>query len=72
MSKFIGALKGHFMSKLESTCNLNNTKILWVVTVPALWSQKAKKFMREAAEKVGQGRIQSEVDIKKKQYCQPS
>ena len=26
--------------------------ILWVLTVPAIWSDRAKKFMREVAQKV--------------------
>jgi hypothetical protein len=26
--------------------------IFWVITVPAIWSLKAKYFMREAAEQV--------------------
>ena len=26
--------------------------ILWVITVPAIWDDKAKRFMREAAEQV--------------------
>lgn len=50
MSSFIGALQDHFLEKIENKLNIDTT--LWVVTVPALWSQKAKQFMREAAEKV--------------------
>lgn len=26
--------------------------IKWVLTVPAIWSEKAKRFMRQSAEKV--------------------
>ncbi|WAR12095.1 HS12B-like protein [Mya arenaria] len=28
--------------------------VLWVITVPAIWSDAAKQFMREAANKEGQ------------------
>ena len=28
-------------------------EIRWVITVPAIWRQKAKQFMREAAYQVG-------------------
>ena len=28
-------------------------EVCWVITVPAIWRQKAKQFMREAAYKVG-------------------
>ena len=31
---------------------LNDHEIVWVITVPAIWSNKAKQFMREAAVKV--------------------
>lgn len=34
---------------LFSICNRTVDDILWVVTVPAMWSEKAKQFMREAA-----------------------
>lgn len=50
MSRFIGALKNHFLKKYGS--NVNREKTLWVITVPAIWSERAKQFMREAAEKV--------------------
>jgi len=54
MTKLIEALKDHFIKNLKEkghTVNLNET--LWVVTVPAIWSEKAKKFMRDAAQKSG-------------------
>ena len=28
-------------------------KILWIITVPAIWSLAAKQIMKEAAQKVG-------------------
>ena len=31
---------------------VNMDTTLWVVTVPAIWSDKAKQFMRDAAERV--------------------
>ena len=50
VSKFIEALKNHFIKMYGQNVNLEKT--LWVVTVPALWSEKARAFMKEAAEKV--------------------
>ncbi|XP_062571662.1 heat shock 70 kDa protein 12A-like [Saccostrea cucullata] len=32
---------------------LTDDNILWVLTVPAIWDEPAKQFMREAAEKAG-------------------
>ena len=31
-----------------------NHEIIWVITVPAIWNDNAKQFMREAANKVFQ------------------
>ena len=31
---------------------ITDTDVLWVLTVPAIWNDMAKKFMREAAEEV--------------------
>jgi len=46
-------LKDHLMDKcrlqLPGTCD---TDIRWVLTVPAIWNEPAKQFMREAAAKV--------------------
>ena len=33
--------------------NYNTDDIQWVLTVPAIWTPKAKQFMREAAYEVG-------------------
>lgn len=53
LSLFIGALKGHFLEKLKTKgVVIDINTILWVLTVPAIWSEKAKKFMRDAAEHV--------------------
>jgi len=32
---------------------VKDTDYHWVLTVPAIWEDAAKQFMREAAEKVG-------------------
>ncbi|CAG2239362.1 unnamed protein product [Mytilus edulis] len=48
----IEALKNHLMSALETqgTGVLPN-EIQWVLTVPAIWSDNAKEFMRESAKR---------------------
>ena len=35
--------------------NYNTDDIQWVLTVPAIWTPKAKQFMREAAYEVRHG-----------------
>ena len=48
-------LKNHFLEKLEHRNSENNitvSDIRWVLTVPAIWNEAAKHFMREAAVKV--------------------
>ncbi|XP_052231409.1 heat shock 70 kDa protein 12A-like [Dreissena polymorpha] len=54
MCLFIKVLKEDFLNKNKTlvTEGLIN-KTLWVVTVPALWSQKTNDFMRTAAETAG-------------------
>lgn len=37
---------------LDSSLELSTDDVQWVVTVPAIWDDKAKFFMRKAAEKV--------------------
>uniref|UniRef100_A0A8C4Q813 Heat shock protein 12B n=1 Tax=Eptatretus burgeri TaxID=7764 RepID=A0A8C4Q813_EPTBU len=37
----------------QSTVDFEPTEVRWVVTVPAIWKQSAKQFMREAAYKAG-------------------
>ncbi|KAL5005892.1 hypothetical protein ScPMuIL_017050 [Solemya velum] len=37
----------------KSTVDLEEKDIFWVLTVPAIWSDRAKQFMREAAVKAG-------------------
>ena len=51
----IGYLRNHLLQRLHSRDNqniLHENMIQWVLTVPAIWSDKAKHFMRRAAEKV--------------------
>lgn len=46
-------LKDHMLKALKKRGTLvNNGDIHWVLTVPAIWSDSAKQFMREAAYKV--------------------
>ena len=46
-------LKDHLVKNLESShMGLNEGDIHWVLTVPAIWNDSAKQFMREAASKV--------------------
>ncbi|XP_052061587.1 heat shock 70 kDa protein 12A-like isoform X2 [Mytilus californianus] len=50
----IGALREHMMGHVERQgLNLQPDEIKWVLTVPAMWTDKAKEFMRESAEKAG-------------------
>ncbi|XP_076117897.1 heat shock 70 kDa protein 12A-like [Mytilus galloprovincialis] len=53
-SMVIKYLKGHLLETLETRgTGLDNNDIHWVLTVPAIWTEPAKQFMREAAEKAG-------------------
>lgn len=36
----------------QTGAEFNNADVRWVITVPAIWKQPAKQFMREAAYKV--------------------
>lgn len=46
-------LKETFVRQLnESMKGVTGDDVRWVVTVPAIWDDSAKQFMREAAEKV--------------------
>jgi hypothetical protein len=46
-------LKDHLISYCANQqTGLKEEEIHWVLTVPAIWSDPAKKFMREAAEEV--------------------
>lgn len=51
--KSIKALTDHFMRLLETEgITIKWPEIRWVLTVPAIWSDKAKQVMRESAEQV--------------------
>lgn len=36
----------------DQATNIEEKDIVWVITTPAIWSNAAKQFMREAAIKV--------------------
>lgn len=49
----INYLKDHLLNLLRTRgTEVQNQDIHWVLTVPAIWSDSAKQFMREAAYKV--------------------
>jgi len=52
-SRSIEALKTHLYQILgDRGIRVEPTDIKWVLTVPAIWDDAAKEFMREAAEQV--------------------
>lgn len=60
-SKSLDYMKEEVLKKLKCTVEekeeysdilISAENIHWIVTVPAIWNDFAKKFMREAAEKV--------------------
>ncbi|XP_071180737.1 heat shock 70 kDa protein 12B-like [Mytilus edulis] len=58
-SESIKYLKNHLTNRcLNMTCGLKDEDILWTLTVPAIWNDKAKLFMRRAAEMAGIPRSQ--------------
>ena len=55
--KVFSAAIGYLRNHLHTTCekqltDIEDTDITWVLTVPAIWNDQSKQFMREAAEKV--------------------
>ncbi|CAG2226933.1 unnamed protein product [Mytilus edulis] len=49
----IKALKDHFIERVNKLVkNIQIDDILWVLTVPAIWDDNAKLFMRTSAEQV--------------------
>jgi hypothetical protein len=40
------------LPKRHKSKNIRDDEIKWVLTVPAIWSDPAKEFMRKSAEKV--------------------
>lgn len=58
MDVFAHALRffhDHCLQELsdQSSTRIVNDDIRWVITVPAIWRQPAKQFMRQASYKVG-------------------
>ena len=53
-SASIRYLKDHLMGECRKQLPdvINDSDIRWVLTVPAIWNEPAKQFMREAAVKV--------------------
>lgn len=46
-------LKGHLFEHFKDRIPyMRNSDINWVLTIPAIWDETAKKFMRESAERV--------------------
>lgn len=47
-------MKNHLFKNLEGRgIKVDDFKIIWVLTVPAIWDDPAKQFMRKAAEQAG-------------------
>uniref|UniRef100_K1PQR6 Heat shock 70 kDa protein 12A n=1 Tax=Magallana gigas TaxID=29159 RepID=K1PQR6_MAGGI len=47
-------MKNHLFNNLEGRgIKVEDSEIIWVLTVPAIWDDPAKQFMRKAAEKAG-------------------
>lgn len=40
------------VNKRTSEGPIESSKFTWVITIPAIWDDRAKLFMRKAAEKV--------------------
>ena len=54
-SAAIKFLKKHFLENIKNRnarSNVTVDRVRWVLTVPAIWNDAAKQFMRESAEKV--------------------
>lgn len=52
-SSAVGYLKDHMLTTCKKQLtNIEQSDIMWVLTVPAIWTDSSKQFMREAAEKV--------------------
>ena len=50
---FLQQLKDHMLQNVENKFKgVLESQIKWVITVPAIWKDSSKQFMREATEKV--------------------
>jgi len=57
-SEAIRYLKGVCFSKCgEQTSSLMESDVQWVLTVPSIWEEGAKSFMKKAAHQVRMGNI---------------
>jgi len=53
LSACIRYLKNHMFYRLQQeVTGLEESDICWVITVPAIWNEPKKQFMRKAAVKV--------------------
>ena len=52
IAKSLQEMKSMILESLNETIGHKVDKVLWIVTVPAIWSPGAKQIMREAANKV--------------------
>jgi len=52
-SKTLRYIKDLVLDELDHEIGHPNRTILWILTVPAIWSSAAKQVMRIAAEDVG-------------------
>jgi len=49
-SMAINYMRGHLMSALENSFpDIKQRDVMFVITVPAIWNNASKQFMREAA-----------------------
>jgi len=46
--------KDHALRELSNQCGttIDNDDVRWIITVPAIWNEQAKQFMRQAAYEV--------------------
>ena len=57
-SMAIKFLKDHLTTTLDNrNTGVRPDEVQWVLTVPAIWNDPAKQFMREAAERVNKDLI---------------
>lgn len=48
----ISFFKKHALDAITRKTTVLSSDVLWVLTIPAIWSEPAKQFMRTAAEEV--------------------
>lgn len=66
-------LKDHLLGVVShNSPGLQETDVKWVITVPAIWADSAKKFMRQAAQQAGIRREDIEIALEPESaslYC---